>query len=218
MPSVGSEDMAMPVVVGHEHDLATTPPPPPPPDMTPPGPDLGPVITATIDPATVTPIDETTGSTDWAHWGLMDHNSFDHKSTGTIGTFVSLQNTMLKQASGYPIGFSWTDGSPRAMVTNTTTGVYTNGNGAGFRFTIPADTTLRTLKLYGGGLQSTLQMTAHLSDGSYPDVVQTTGDANNNFQRVLTLTYRAASSCQLTIDWAVQSATGFVHIQSLTLQ
>jgi hypothetical protein len=209
VPDLSAPDLASPIVPSPPPDLAS-------PDLTSPV-VVVPVLTASIDPSTDTPIDQTTGMLDWAHWGLTDRNSFDHKLGGALGNFVNLQGTNVRQLGGYPIGFSWSDGDPRVTASNTTTGVYTHGQGAGFRITVAADTTLHTLKLYGGGQQSTVQVTASLSDGSAPDAVQSTSDTLN-FQRVVTVTYRAATPCTLTLDWAVASQSGFVHIQSVTVQ
>jgi hypothetical protein len=212
----GAPDLAAPIIVGPDagaRDLAA-PSPPPAADMAPPI--VPAVLTVSIDPSTATPIDQTAGTIDWAHWGLKDQNSFDHKSGGVIGNFINLQMSMIKQLTSYPIGFSWSGGTPTATASDTTTGVYVKGGGAGFRLVLPADTTLHTLKLYGGGQKSTVQMTASLSDGSAAPATQQASDTNGNFQRVVTVTFRAATPCHLQLDW--QSTDGFVHLQSVTLQ
>jgi hypothetical protein len=165
------------------------------------------------------------GTSDWAHWGRSTATSFDHKNlvTAQISNFTNLGGTTMTQLGSYGVGFTWADGTPTVAATNTTTGVYTNGTGAGFRITAPADTTTRTLKLYAGGQQSTANVVAHLSDGSAPDyTVSTTleaGDQNNQFERTLTLIYRAASAGQtIRVDWLLSGANGFVHVHSATLQ
>jgi hypothetical protein len=199
------DDLSLP---GVARDLARQPE-----DMA--APVLTPLLTATIAPSTATPIDQTAGTLDWAHWGLSSATSFDHKSGGSaIANFVNVTGSTVGQLGTYPIGFSWSGGTPTATASDTHTGVYTQGTGAGFRLVVPADTTQRTLELYGGGQAATVQVTAHLGDGSAPDVTQSTMDAVNQFQRIVTVTYRAASSCTLTVEWTVTSATGFVHIQS----
>jgi hypothetical protein len=218
--TAGASDLATPIAIGFDAgapDLATPPIlPPPPADMA--QPIVQPVLTVSIAPSTETPVDQTAGTIDWAHWGLKDESSFDHKSGGVIGNFINLQTSTVRQFDSYPIGFSWTGGTPTATATNTTTGVYVKGTGAGFRLVIPADTTLHTLKLYGGGQKSKVQMTAQLSDGSAPTAMQETSDFNGLFQRVATVTFRAATPCQLQLDWQAESTNGFVHVQSVTLQ
>ena len=132
-------------------------PPPPPPDLamprdlaTPTGVLMGSIATTagpTIDLSAE-------GTADWAHWGTANKNSFDHKNitTSLISDFTPLVRQRADTQLGtYPIGFTWNDGTPTATATNSTTGVYTNGNGTGFRITVPADLTTRTLRFYCGG-------------------------------------------------------------------
>ena len=63
-----------------------------------------------------------------------------------------------------------------------------------------------------------VQLTAQLSDGSAPAVTQSASDLKNNFQCVVTVSYRAATPCQLILDWTAQSSDGFVHLQAVTLE
>src|SRR5207245_4684458 len=95
------------------------------------------------------------GTRDWAHWGTATAASFDHKNlaAGLISNLTMLGGTAA-QFGTYAIGWSWSDGTPTATASNSTTGVYTSGIGAGFRVTAPADTTTRTLTLYLGGQMS----------------------------------------------------------------
>jgi hypothetical protein len=146
---------------------------------------------------------------------------FDHKLTGNgaISNITNIKGSNLSQLGNYPVGFTWVDGTPTTSATNSTTGVYLHGGGEGFRITAPADPTTRTLKLYGGGQQATVKIVAHLSDGSAPDYSDSAADAANNFSRIVTLTYHAATAGQtLTVEWTVGSANGFVHVQSVSLQ
>jgi len=99
------------------------------------------------------------GPIDWIHWGLYTETSLDRKAgvTPLISDFTVLYATngyafVYQFADNYN-GYSWSDGTPTLSVTNTTTGVWAYGvptMGSGFQFTVPADTTLRTLKVYVG--------------------------------------------------------------------
>src|SRR6266568_1231783 len=99
------------------------------------------------------------GPIDWVHWGLYTETSLDRKAgvTPLISDFTVLYATngyafVYQFADNYN-GYSWSDGTPTLSVTNTTTGVWAYGvptMGSGFQFTLPADTTLRTLKVYVG--------------------------------------------------------------------
>jgi hypothetical protein len=165
------------------------------------------------------------GTSDWAHWGLSTATSYDRKNLATalLSNFTNVGGTPMAQLGTYGVGFSWSDGTPTGSASDSTTGVYTYGNGAGFRISAPADTTTRTLNLYVGGQSSTANLVAHLSDGSAPDyTVSATlaaGDQNNQYERTVTLTYRAASAGQtIRVDWLQSGAGGFVHLHSATLQ
>jgi hypothetical protein len=194
-------------------------------DLTFPADGSGGVLSGSIVASPATLVDLTVaGLGDWAHWGMVNATSFDHKLTGgsQISNFTNLLGGPVTQHGGYPIPFTWSDGTPDTTAMpagGTTTGVYLYGTGQGFRITAPADTTDRTLTLYVGGQQSTCTVTAHLSDGSAADYVASAKDQGKLFTVTITLAYRAASAGQtLTVDWAVTSNTGFAHVQSATLQ
>jgi hypothetical protein len=228
-------DLAMNVAdLAVADDMATAAPgdmaqQPPPPDMampldlaTPTG-----LLMGSIAITSGSPIDlSAEGTADWTHWGTANKNSFDHKNIATslLSDFTPLvANEMLTQLGTYAVGFSWNDGTPTATATNSTTGVYTNGNATGFRISAPADLTTRTIRFYCGGQQSSATVTAHLTDGSAADYTTTTmggaGDPAMQFERLVTVVYHAASAGQtLTITWQQVSAGGFVHVHSATLQ
>ena len=120
------------------------------------------------------------------------------------------------------VGYTWTNGSPTATATNTTTGIFVAGQNNGFRLTLPADTNLRTLKVYVGAWHTQGRMVAHLSDGSAVDYVDTSlaNTASPTSVGVYTLAYRAASAGQtLTVTFTQDlSGGGNVTLQAATLQ
>jgi len=165
------------------------------------------------------------GALDWAHWGLNDPTSFDHKSAGgsQISAAASINSTAVQQLADNPTGFIWSDGTPDGSASGTTTGIYVAGQGNGLRFTAPAGTTTRTLKVYVGLYKAQGRLQATLSDGSAPafddaSLDDKTGTSNG----VYTLTYRAASPGQtLTVTWSAAvsyDAPGNVTLESATLQ
>src|SRR5947208_76805 len=87
----------------------------------------------------------TQGNTDWIHWGRTAVNDIDRKATGLsqISTFTKIgTGTNVVRLTDSPSKYSWTDGSPTAVVTNNPGGVYINnfdGAGRGFQFTVPAE-------------------------------------------------------------------------------
>ena len=81
-----------------------------------------------------------------------------------------------------------------------------------------ADTTARTLNLYVGGSNSRGMLTAHLSDGSALDFVDTGFSSTGQYDVVYTLNYHAASvGQQLTVLWTLFSGTGNVTLQGASL-
>src|SRR5467141_4433 len=54
------------------------------------------------------------GTLDWAHWGLVSTNSFDHKNgvTQKISDFTVLGTQAVQQYADNFTAYSWTDGAP----------------------------------------------------------------------------------------------------------
>jgi PKD repeat protein len=165
------------------------------------------------------------GPLDWAHWGLTSATSFNHKSGGnpSISNVTALGSGTVNRVNGNPIGYSWTDGTPTASATNTPSGIWTSGVGAGFELSVPAGTTQRRLAVYVGlwAAQGRLEVT--LSDGSAPAFIDTSLDNSTGTSvRVYTFDYRAGSNGQLlTVQWTVQTAHnsfGNVTLQAATLE
>jgi hypothetical protein len=174
------------------------------------------------------------GSVDWVHWGLYTDTSLDRKAgvTSQISNFIPLYNTgdsnayvFVYQYSDNPNGYSWNDGNPNAIVTNTTTGVWAYGLpqiGTGFEISVPADTTVRTLKVYVGVFAAVGRFVAFLSDGSAPSYTNSSLDSIRTTQNgVYSLEYSANSAGQtLTIRWTLElfhDPSGNVTLQSAAL-
>jgi Bacterial Ig-like domain (group 1) len=153
----------------------------------------------------------TEGVVDWVHWGDGSTNSLNRKASvpaqlsnytvvGTGGTLNTYNND--------PRSLNWSDGTPTPTSTNNLAGIYIGTNN-GFSFTAPADTVGRTLILHVGGYNSAGTLTAHLSDNSAPDFIDTTSITGNSYDRNYTLTYVSASAGQtLTVTWKMIAATG----------
>ncbi|MFL5664344.1 MAG: hypothetical protein ACJ8BW_23820, partial [Ktedonobacteraceae bacterium] len=166
----------------------------------------------------------TEGTGDWAHWGLTTTTSFDHKKSVSqqISNYTLIGNTAIHQYHTNPNGYTWTNGTPTASATNTPTGIWVNNVGNGFKITVPADTTSRTLKVYVGIWKSQGSFTASLSDNSAPGFTDATlANTGGASIAVYALTYKAASAGQkLTVTFTVLASyvsTGNVTLQSATL-
>jgi hypothetical protein len=168
----------------------------------------------------------TEGIVDWAHWGLSDPFSFNHKSgvSQQISNFTLIGNSGVNRYLRDPNTYSWTGGTPTASALNSPNGVWTLGAGNGFQITVPASTTSRTLKLYVSASTAQGRLEASLSGGGAPVYTDTslvhTGSGANT-QGVYTINFRAASSGQtLTIRWTILNSSGpygNVTMQAATL-
>lgn len=174
------------------------------------------------------------GKLDWVHWGLLSDSSLNRKATviPQISDFTVLFNTNLSVGTAYRFadnanGYSWSDGTQEVSVTNTPTGVYVVefGNNPtesdGFQFTVPADATLKTLKVYVGTYAAKGKFQATLSDfpTSYSD--SSLNNLSNGPGGVYTIHFAANSANQtLTIRWTISMKTqvdGNVTLQAAAL-
>lgn len=167
------------------------------------------------------------GMNDWAHWGLVTESSFDHKAgiTPLISNYTVLGTAGVLRLTDNPTMFSWSDGAPTLATVNTSTGVFVNASvGNGFQITVPADTNLRTLKLYLGLWYAQGKMEATLSDGSAPAYVDTGLSSNAGTKNgVYTINFKAASGGQtLGIKYTLltnyNAPYGNVTLEAATLQ
>jgi hypothetical protein len=114
------------------------------------------------------------GNLDWAHWGFGSSDAFDHKSgvLPQISNFSPVGTNVVRQLSGYPIIFDWSDGTPTASG-GTDTGVFIIGLGNGFELTVPAASTMKTLTLSLGLFSGQGTLQAFLSNFSAPAYTDT---------------------------------------------
>ena len=156
------------------------------------------------------------GTSDWAHW---PGNIRKASGAGQISNFATVGGNAVMTYTSDPRALSWSDGTPSASGSDAN-GLNVAGAGNGYQLTAPADTTTRTLTMYVGGVRSSGQLTAHLSDGSSVDFVNTATWSSNTgrYDGVYTLTYRAASAGQtLSVKWTLASGKGSVSLQGAAL-
>lgn len=174
-------------------------------------------LSATIDvPANV---DISAGTTDWVHWGNPDSaNNIDRKAgiAAQISDITALANgdiLVADDASRGGVNYSWSGGVPTDTQAGTTTQVFMQGYKNGFTLTIPADTTLRTAKLYVGYGFGTSKLRASLSDGSAAPWVNTFTTSDFYNEKVITLQFQAASAGQkLIISDQIIDDGGFAYV------
>jgi hypothetical protein len=156
----------------------------------------------------------TEGTLDWAHWGSDGSGSWTHKNGGNLIANWSATTTVFTY-TGNAVSYLWTDGNDWNNNAQAT-GLYFSGQNSYYSFTVPADTTLRVLKVYVGTNAANGTLSAHLSDSSAPDYTNSSLAQNSN--GVYTLTYKAASAGQtLTVKWTNTSALGSITMQSASL-
>jgi Bacterial Ig domain/FG-GAP-like repeat/FG-GAP repeat len=166
----------------------------------------------------------TEGSVDWAHWGLNGSDKFDHKTNVSqqISNYTKIGTEPVNWLNDNPTTFSWTDGTPTASVSNTATGVHISGVANGFELTMPADTNVKTLRLYLGLWRVQGKLEAILSGGSAPSFIDNSLDNNGGTSNgVYVISFRAASSGQtLKIRYTVAASYaegGNVTLEAATL-
>jgi hypothetical protein len=183
------------------------------------------LLTGKVTPAAASYNLTALGTSDWGHWGTGDVKlNFDHKATG--GSQIS--NVTKLGAGSYGVYFdssrnvTWTDGTPTPVDQGDSAYLWANNAlGAGYSFTVPADTKTRTLYIYAGGNSTGATLTAHLSGGSTADYIATTS-GTGLFSNLYTITYNASSAGQtLTISYTkssnINGATGSVDLMAAAL-
>ncbi len=167
----------------------------------------------------------TEGSSDWVNWGNIygGPGIADRKAgvTAQIGNYTEIGSLLVGTTGNDPRTLTWSDGTPNVSGSNSTV-VYVDSNsghpGEGFSFTVPADTTLRTLVFHAGGQDGGGALTVSLSDGSAANYQDTTANQSGRWDRNYTITYSAASAGQtLTIQWVSATASGNVSLGGAAL-
>jgi len=138
------------------------------------------------------------GTADWVHWGRGgSYCNLDRKASGCNQiSSVSIVGSGANNGgwSDSSRSVSWTDGTPTGSLSNDHGYIWSNGSlGTGFQFSVPADTSSRTLSVYFGASNATCTLSAHLSDGSTPDYSSSQTGPGAWFA---TLTYQAGSGGQ----------------------
>jgi Tol biopolymer transport system component len=180
----------------------------------------------------VKPVDLTAaGISDWALWSYNSSATpasltpTETKASGGRAisdlSIVNSDDTPARGFGGFadnlvPFNFNWTDGSPDVSVSGGHGGLTAPAAGQGLSFTVPAGKGLQQLTIWTSAHRASGTLTAHLSDSSAPDYVQTIDgeageftDVSENVPTVFTLEYKASSPGQtLTVTWTESSNNG----------
>lgn len=168
------------------------------------------------------------GQADWVHYGRNTGYGYDRKAGVPAQiTRADLIGGALTARFDAPAGtgYTWSNGAPLLAASNELSGIGTAVDNSSYRFTVPANTNFKTVKIYLGAYRAQGTLTATLSDGSaapYVDFqVDTNALASERVSYVYTLNFQAASANQdLIIDFkktANYGDGGNVTIQAVTL-
>lgn len=168
----------------------------------------------------------TEGTSDWAHWGLLNSSNFNHRAAGgsQISDPTRIGTNAFRRYTDNRTAFTWTDGTPTPSTASTNAGIYIRGLTNGFQFTAPADTNMRTLRVYAGLYGSHGNFQAWLDDFSAPAFTDMTlSNVFGNTHVVYTLNYRAASANRkLIVRYTIQNLFdtdfGNITLPAATLQ
>lgn len=163
------------------------------------------------------------GTLDWAHWGRTSPTDFNRRAdvAPQISNFTLIGQGPILQFGDNFTGYSWTNGTPTARATRATSGIYVNSEGNGFEISVPADTTVKTLKVYVGAYAAQMHFEASLSDASAPTYVdESFENASDGPNRAYVLSFAANSPGQrLTVRyWVLSGSGGNVTLQAAALR
>ena len=165
------------------------------------------------------------GTRDWIQGGFNgDYTKLNRKTgVGLISPLtVATPGNNGALARGGEATLTWSDGSPDATFAGTNAGIHAHGIGNSVRFTVPADTTARTIRVCFFSVHAVVKVTAHLSDTSAPYWVDDSWYATTGtIASVATLSFAAASANQ-TLYVTVACVSGndlpSVGIHAVTLR
>lgn len=167
--------------------------------------------------------------TDWAAWNNVSSFVPNERKSGG-GSLISCAAFGGASPTASPSGLltiSWTDGTPTASSTNTGTAVALplNTVGVGYEATFPATRATRIARVFGFLGDSTLRVTAIISDGSTGNQVDSTtlaAGAGTTLTSDIQVTYSAATDGQtMTVRVEVlssASASGGHGIQAAAVK
>ena len=141
-----------------------------------------------------------------------DWNIFSAR-TSKVGSKIDGHNVVGALVLGSEIGermLRYTNGSTKNRLV-------AKGAGKGFSFTVPAGTTLQTVKVYVNTKGAVGRLRAKLSDSA--DWVELPNFTNNNVTNgVATIAFKASSPNQrLTVNWTVLAGTGSIGLQAAAI-
>jgi len=174
------------------------------------------------------------GTLDWAQFSAPEDGSLDvtkEQKDPVVDHIkgLNLVGTPVKGFEGYSgndwYRFSWTNGVNEPTVTGNSAGIYVTGVNNGISFSVPADQSERTVKIYTDAWNAVGKLVATLSDGSAAEIMNSELEGTENVgHTVFTLVYKAGSAGQklnvsliVEVDKLAPGSGGNVSIDAITL-
>lgn len=160
---------------------------------------------------------------DWSHWGRTTATDWNHMNGGNrIGNFTKTGPAPQRYTN--PVtSYSWNNGTPTLSETRRFAGVFIPGTGSNFRLNVKTDNLPKILYLFISAYKARGKLTVKLSDGSAPQIVNTTiSSTTGNVTKKVEISFEAGSANQnLIIDWTLDqdfgSGSGNVTLQAAIL-
>jgi serine/threonine protein kinase len=159
----------------------------------------------------------TEGTLDWVDWGLNTAQDVNRKRgvPEQVSTFTLIGNGTVQRDDQYSNTYIWSDGTPVAVEdpppNQAVYGIDVVGLNNGFRISVQASTTARTLRLYIGTKLARGQLTATLDGQTYTDSsLDTSSDPHNTQDNgIYTLTFNGSLPGQvLTVTYTAVLTNG----------
>ncbi|HVP51612.1 MAG TPA: putative Ig domain-containing protein, partial [Terriglobales bacterium] len=181
-----------------------------------------PVLQLGVDNTPVTVNLTSSPTLDWVVWGADGTTTAATRKAGTpiISDFSPVNTANVYGDTYGDILYSWNNGTPIVTGTGIGAEVSTWDLNGGFQITVPADTTVKTLKLYAG-FKNSAELDISISDGSSPSVNTplSAASASPYVEQMYSIDFRAASDGQtLTIRLLSTDPNGGVWLQAAALQ
>lgn len=166
------------------------------------------------------------GVSDWVHF------AYDSVTAEVRKSAVPLQVSSYSKIGSGTVSFlpfsddsahfGWSDGAPVTSAKDVTSGLFIKGANNGFRFSVPAGSTPRMVKVYLGAFNSKAKVTATLSDASVSPYVVFVDAPNTVKNPVLNISYTASASgeslmIEIIAD-SVYATNGNVSLHGATLE
>ncbi len=162
------------------------------------------------------------GRLDWEDWGFFTETTVTRKY-GLAAQIAYRPITTSRFDGPYWLdnagdGFTWSDGTPTLAATSISHGIFFIGVENGFEIRCPADTDLKTLKVYLGIDGAVGRFTAHLSGSGLPGITNNLyANPASGSNAVFSVDFQAASAGEiLTVAFVME--TGLIPDADVILQ